>query len=179
VFSELRWEVIVWFVGIGEIDDHYCLNFNINKRNNHLSSYLTEHKQESLNSNGHQFHQYQQNKQSPLILSHWTQRRNLRQKWTSTPAYGFSFVFSEIRWEVIVSFIDIGGIDDHHCLNFFCVQWVTMRGDCLFCWYWWNWWPLLFNKRETVSRNGHKFPPISTKQTITSHLMSLITNEKA
>ena len=20
----------------------------------------------------------------------------------------------------------------------FCVQWVKMRGDCLFCWYWWN-----------------------------------------
>jgi hypothetical protein len=21
----------------------------------------------------------------------------------------------------------------------FCVQWVKMSGDCLFCWYWWNW----------------------------------------
>ena len=27
------------------------------------------------------------------------------------------FVFSELRWEVIVRFVDIGGIDDHHCLN--------------------------------------------------------------
>ena len=42
---------------------------NINKTNNRLSSYLTEHKEQSLNSNGHQFHQYQQNKQSPLILT--------------------------------------------------------------------------------------------------------------
>jgi hypothetical protein len=33
------------------------------QKNNHLS-----HK-ESLNSDGHQFHQYQQNKQSPLILA--------------------------------------------------------------------------------------------------------------
>ena len=33
---------------------------NINKINNHLSP------KESLNSNGQQFHQYQQNKQSPL-----------------------------------------------------------------------------------------------------------------
>ena len=33
---------------------------NINKTNNHLSP------KESLNSNGQQFHQYQQNKQSPL-----------------------------------------------------------------------------------------------------------------
>ena len=33
---------------------------NINKINNHLSP------TESLNSNGQQFHQYQQNKQSPL-----------------------------------------------------------------------------------------------------------------
>ena len=27
---------------------------------------------DSLNSDGHIFHQYQQNKQSPLILMHWT-----------------------------------------------------------------------------------------------------------
>ena len=33
---------------------------NINKTNNHFSS------KESLNSDGQQFHQYQQNKQSPL-----------------------------------------------------------------------------------------------------------------
>ena len=33
---------------------------NINKTNSHLSS------KESLNSDGQQFHQYQQNKQSPL-----------------------------------------------------------------------------------------------------------------
>ena len=33
---------------------------NINKTNNHLSS------KESLNSDGQQFYQYQQNKQSPL-----------------------------------------------------------------------------------------------------------------
>jgi hypothetical protein len=33
---------------------------NINKTNNHLSP------NESLNSDGQQFHQYQQNKQSPL-----------------------------------------------------------------------------------------------------------------
>ena len=35
---------------------------NINKMNNHLSP------KESLNSDGHQFHQYQQNDQPPLIL---------------------------------------------------------------------------------------------------------------
>jgi hypothetical protein len=50
---------------------------NINKTNNHLSP------TESLNSDGQQFHQYQQNKQSPIVC-----------------------------------FIDIGGIVDHHCLNF-------------------------------------------------------------
>ena len=27
-------------------------------------------RKESLNSDGHQFHQYQQNEQSPLILTH-------------------------------------------------------------------------------------------------------------
>jgi hypothetical protein len=28
------------------------------------------------------------------------------------------FIFSELGWEVIVCFVDIGGILDHHCLNF-------------------------------------------------------------
>jgi hypothetical protein len=57
---------------------------NINKTNNHLSP------KNSLNNDGQQFYQYQQNQQSPLF-----------------------------RWEVIVGFVDIGGIVDHHCLNCF------------------------------------------------------------
>ena len=28
------------------------------------------------------------------------------------------FVFSELRWEVIVRFVDISEIVDHHCINF-------------------------------------------------------------
>jgi hypothetical protein len=39
---------------------------NINKTNNHLSF------KESLNSDGQQFHQYQQNKQLHLTSNHWT-----------------------------------------------------------------------------------------------------------
>jgi hypothetical protein len=27
------------------------------------------------------------------------------------------FVFGDLRWDVIVCFVDIGGIVDHHCLN--------------------------------------------------------------
>jgi hypothetical protein len=46
---------------------------------------------ESLNSDGQLFYQYQQNKQSPLTF---------------------------FRWEVIVHFVDISRIVDHHCLNF-------------------------------------------------------------
>ena len=26
-----------------------------------------------------------------------------------------------------------------------CVQWVKVRGDCMFCWYWWYCWPLSFH----------------------------------
>jgi hypothetical protein len=67
--------VIVCFVDIGGIDEKFkqlkvINSTNIKKTNNQLPSYLTEHKQESLNSNGHQFHQYQKNKQSTLILTH-------------------------------------------------------------------------------------------------------------
>jgi hypothetical protein len=25
-----------------------------------------------------------------------------------------------------------------YVISLFCVQWVTVRADCLFCWYWWN-----------------------------------------
>ena len=28
------------------------------------------------------------------------------------------FLFNGLRWEAIVRFLDIGEIDDHHCLNF-------------------------------------------------------------
>ena len=42
--------------------------------------------------------------------------------------HGLFFVlFSEIRWEVIVRFVDIGRIVSHHCLSFL-----------YFCWYWQN-----------------------------------------
>ena len=33
---------------------------------------------ESLNSDGQQFHQYHQNKQSPLILTHWTHKKETK-----------------------------------------------------------------------------------------------------
>ena len=46
---------------------------NINTTNNHLSP------KESFNSDGHQFHKYQQNKQSPLTL------RNFKQWWSTIP----------------------------------------------------------------------------------------------
>jgi hypothetical protein len=56
--------VIVGFVDIGGIVDHHTVmvnnSTNINKTNNHLSP------KESLNSDGQQFHQYQQNQQSPV-----------------------------------------------------------------------------------------------------------------
>jgi hypothetical protein len=48
--------VIVHFVDISRI----VISANINKTNNHLSP------KESLNSDGQQFHQYQQKEQSPL-----------------------------------------------------------------------------------------------------------------
>jgi hypothetical protein len=31
----------------------------------------------------------------------------------------FAFVLSELRRDVVVGFVDIGGIVDHHCFNFF------------------------------------------------------------
>ena len=56
---------------------------NTNKTNNHLSPQLTEHKiwKESLYSDGHQFHQYQQNVKSPLILTELTEHKTDHDIW--------------------------------------------------------------------------------------------------
>ena len=66
---------------------------------------------------------------------------------------------NEFRGEVF--FVDIGGIVDHHSLNWgerwfllilvellTITQWVKGRGD--FCWYWWNCWPSLNEFRWEV-----------------------------
>jgi len=38
------------------------------------------------------------------------------------------FVFSELWWEVIIPFVDIVGIVDHHCLNFFHIMiWISYK----------------------------------------------------
>jgi hypothetical protein len=37
---------------------------------------------------------------------------------TSYYMYTTLHVFSELWWDVIVCFVDIGGIFDHHCLKF-------------------------------------------------------------
>jgi hypothetical protein len=52
---------------------------------------------ESFNSDGQQFHQDQQNK-----------RKFIKQRWSTIPP-------------ISTNFVDIGGIVDHHCLNFLLV----------------------------------------------------------
>ena len=41
-----------------------------------------------------------------------------------------SFVFSELRREVVVCFVDIGGIDDYHCLNFLFIIQIQFINHC-------------------------------------------------
>ena len=69
-------------------------------------------------------------------------------------SYVMAFLCSVIlRWEVIVCFVDIDGIVDHHGLIwkpstckliffvFRCWEVIVrflVRGDCSFCWYWWK-----------------------------------------
>ena len=67
----------------------------------------------------------------------------------------------QLRWEVIVHFIDIGGIDDHHCLK---ILFIINKSDlnthdsismieysCTLCWYWWNCLNLFFIIWKDVS----------------------------
>ena len=37
----------------------------------------------------------------------------------------------QLRWEVIVRFVDIGGNDDHHCLNFLFIKNVITHIRCI------------------------------------------------
>ena len=142
MFSELRWKVIVCFLDIGGIDDHYCLNIL-------LYVQWVKMRSDCL------FCWYWWNWWPLLFKLSFLCWVSYDERWLfvllilvelmTITVLSFLFMFSELRWEVIVCFVDIGEIDDHYCLNFLlCVQWVKMRGDCLFCWYRWNWWPLLF-----------------------------------
>ena len=36
------------------------------------------------------------------------------------------------------------GFPTSYVMVFLCVQWVEVRGDCSFCWYWWHCWTSLF-----------------------------------
>ena len=38
--------------------------------------------------------------------------------WISNIPFSFCVQWVQLRWEMILRFVDIGGIDDHHCLNF-------------------------------------------------------------
>jgi hypothetical protein len=62
-----------------------------------------QNKQSPLNSDGHQLHQYQQNKQSPLNKI--------------VCFVDIGGIVDHHCLVVIVCFVDIGGIDDHHCLE--------------------------------------------------------------
>jgi hypothetical protein len=48
--------------------------------------------------------------------THYSDKAN--QTWISKVIFLCLFVFSKWRWEVIAHCVDIGGIVDHHCLNF-------------------------------------------------------------
>jgi hypothetical protein len=56
------------------------------------------------------------------------------------------YAFNDLRREVVVCFVEIDGIVDHHCLNFlfiiininnkcglFCIQWFEVKDDCSLC----------------------------------------------
>ena len=43
--------------------------------------------------------------------------------YTSYVMVSFHFMFSEWRWEMIVRFVHIGGIVDHHYLNLLFIKW--------------------------------------------------------
>ena len=51
------------------------------------------------------------------LIKHKRQNQTLN-KMKSCLSNSNFFVWVQLRWEVIIHFVDNGGIDDHHCLNF-------------------------------------------------------------
>jgi hypothetical protein len=56
------------------------------------------------------------------------------------PYAGVFFMFTDLRWKVVVCFVDIGGIVDHHCLSFHQMRSPTL----LFSW------PVSVVKQSTI-----------------------------
>ena len=44
-------------------------------------------------------------------------------------SWSFCARWVQLRWEIIVPFVDIFRIDDHHCLNFLFIIWNLMLSD--------------------------------------------------
>jgi len=70
------------------------------------------------------------------INEHWTVVLFVRGLWLSQARNWISNVIChgiycvqwvQLRWEVIVRFVDNSGIDDHHCLNFLFIMMVWFR----------------------------------------------------
>jgi hypothetical protein len=60
---------------------------------------------EWLNSDGQQFYQYQQNKQSPLSLTHWTQKGEQLHMTLKNPVFGF-MATEKFSWKSRVVKVD-------------------------------------------------------------------------
>jgi hypothetical protein len=68
--------------------------------------------------------------------------------WSATWRRDFVLlILSVLWWQVIVRFVDIGGIVYHHCLHvlLILVELFTII-VYTFCWYWWNFLPSLFTR---------------------------------
>jgi hypothetical protein len=91
------------FVDIGGIVDYHCL---VNNSTNIKKT------KERLNSDGQQFHQYQQNREN--LNSDGQQFHQYQQNRENLNSDGRQFH----QYQVFFCFVDIGGIVDHHCLNF-------------------------------------------------------------
>jgi hypothetical protein len=54
----------------------------------------------------------------PILIIGSAMAMQMIKKISNAICCGLFFRFSELRREVVVCFVDIGGIVDHHCLNF-------------------------------------------------------------
>jgi hypothetical protein len=139
VIRKLRWEVIVSFVDIGGIVDHHCLYFlfyNLLFSAYHiLMTYTSGLTYKIFFGFGVAFN-YQEH-----MITHGSTSWAGTSYPSGSPEFTPSFIVlsvllrytdsdcpfdifvafyvtRKLRWEEIVSFVDIGGIVDHHCLYF-------------------------------------------------------------
>ena len=178
---------------------------NINKTNNYLSYHITEHDSRILpistkqTTTSHiislnmiqEFYQYQQNKQLPLISYHWTWFKNST---NINKTNNYLWGLTSYHWTWIKNSTNINKTNNY-LWGLTSYHWTWIKNSTNinktnnYLWgltsYHWTWIKNSTNINKTnnylsyhITEHESRILPISTKQTTTSHIISLNMNQE-